>query len=91
MHAVVVKVSINDFDRARQFLTEQVVPRASQAPGFVAGYWTRSEDGSAGLSMVVFESEAAARGAEQMIQAAAPQDDGVTLDGTEVREVVASA
>jgi hypothetical protein len=66
MHAVVVKVSINDFDRARQFLTEQVVPRASQAPGFVAGYWTRSEDGSAGLSMV-------------------------TLDGTEVREVVASA
>ena len=91
MHAVVVKVSINDFDRARRFLTEQVVPRASQAPGFVAGYWTRSEDGSAGLSMVVFESEAAARGAEQMIQAAAPKDDGVTLDGTEVREVVASA
>jgi hypothetical protein len=91
MHAVVVKVNIDDFDRGRRFLTEQVVPRVSQAPGFVAGYWTRSEDGAGGLSMMVFESEAAARGAAQMVESNAPQDDGVTLDGVEVREVVASA
>jgi hypothetical protein len=91
MHAVVARVSINDFDRARQFLTKRVVPGASQAPGFVAGYWTRSADGGSGLSIVVFESEDAARAAEQMVQATAPQDEGVTLDGTEVREVVASA
>jgi heme-degrading monooxygenase HmoA len=91
MHAVVVKVSIDDYERGRQFLTEQVVPRVSQAPGFIAGYWTRSEDGGGGLSMMVFESEDAARGVAQMVESNAPQDDGVTLDGVEVREVVASA
>jgi hypothetical protein len=91
MHAVVVKVTIDDFDRGRQFLTEQVVPRVAKAPGFVAGYWTRSDDSSGGLSMMVFESEEAARGVAQMVESNAPQDDGVTLDGVEVREVVASA
>jgi hypothetical protein len=91
MHAVVIKVSIDDFERGRKFLTEQVVPRVSQAPGFVAGYWTRSDDGSGGLSMVVFESEDAARAVGQMIESQPPQDDGVTLEGIEVREVVASA
>src|SRR5438876_4214485 len=39
MHAVLVSVKIHDTDRARQELTEQVVPRVSQAPGFIAGYW----------------------------------------------------
>ena len=90
MHAVVVRVTINDFDRGRQFLTEEVVPRAKQAPGFVAGYWTTSEGNDNGLSMIVFESEDAARGVAQMIESQG-MDEGVTLEGTEVREVVASA
>jgi len=87
----VVNVNIEDFDQARQMLTERVVPRVSQAPGFVAGYWTRSEDSRRGMSMVVFESEDAANGAAQMIQAQLPEEDGVTLEGVEVREVVANA
>jgi len=91
MHAVVITVSITDFDRARQFLTEQVVPRVSQAPGFVAGYWTGADDNSNGLSMMVFESEDAARAVVQMMESQPPMDDGVTIDSTEVREVVASA
>jgi hypothetical protein len=91
MHAVVVRVNIDDFDRGRQFLTEQVVPRVSQAPGFVAGYWTRSEDGNSGLSMMVFESEDAARSVVQMMESQPPMDEGVTIEGTEVREVVANA
>jgi hypothetical protein len=90
MHAVVVKVTINDFERGRQFLTDEVVPRVKQAPGFVAGYWTRSEDGTGGLSMIVFESEDAARTVAQMIESSG-MDEGVTLEGTEVREVVANA
>ena len=90
MHAVVVKVNIDDFEKGRQFLTDQVVPRVSQAPGFVAGYWTRSEDDK-GLSMIVFESEDAARQVAQMIESQGMADEGVTLEGTEVREVVASA
>jgi hypothetical protein len=90
VHAVVVNVSINDFDRAQKMLNEEVMPRASQAPGFVAGYWTRSED-NRGLSMIVFESEDAAKGAAEMIQSQGPPSDAVTLEGVEVREVVASA
>ncbi len=90
MHAVVVRVTINDFDGAQQVLKEQVVPRASGAPGFVAGYWTRSEDNS-GLSMIIFESEDAANGAAQMIQSQGSPSDAVTFEGVEVRSVVAHA
>jgi hypothetical protein len=91
MHAVIVKVTINDFEKGRGFLTEQVVPRVSQAPGFVAGYWTTDADNSNGLSMIVFESEDAANGVAQMIESQGMADEGVSLEGTEVREVVANA
>jgi hypothetical protein len=83
-------VTINDLETGRQFLTEQVVPRVKQAPGFVAGYWTSSANNDNGLSMIVFESEDAASNVAQMIESQA-MDEGVTLEGTEVREVVASA
>lgn len=90
MHAVVVRVTIGDVEIARKGLREQIVPRASQAPGFVAGYWTSSEDGHDGLSMLVFESDENARGAAEMInQGAAPET--VTLESVEVREVVEHA
>src|SRR6185312_15231665 len=55
MHAVLVKVSIDDAVDSVKELKETVVPRISRAPGFVAGYWTRSDDGSNGRSMLVFE------------------------------------
>ena len=89
MHAVVVKLTIDDVDRDDQLLEEQVVPRASGAAGFVAGYWTRS--GDSGLSMVVYESEEAARAVADQIQSMGLPDDAVRVDGVEVREVVASA
>ena len=91
MHAVVVRVTVNDDERGRQMLAEQVVPRASAAPGFVAGYWTRSADDNSGLSMIVFESEDGANTAKQMIEQGAPDPDAVTLEGVEVREVIAHA
>ncbi len=90
MHAVVVRVSISSPDTARKTLEEQVVPQVSQAPGFVAGYWTWSGDQSNGLSMIVFESAEGAQGAGERIRDLAPPE-GVTIDSTEVREVVASA
>ena len=89
MHAIVVRVSISDFKTAQKGLEEKVVPRVSQAPGFVAGYWTRSDDGSNGQSMIVFDSEDAARSVEQRIHSDVPE--GVTIESTEVREVVANA
>ena len=87
MHAVVVRVTINDIESAEKALREEVVPRVSQAPGFVAGYWTRKEND--GLSLVIFESEDAAKQASERIQQNMPAP--VTLDGVEIREVAAHA
>jgi hypothetical protein len=89
MHAVVVRVTVNDPETAETALREQVVPRVQQSPGFVAGYWTRSE--GQGLSMVVFESEEQARQAADQVKGNMPPGDAVTLDNVDVREVVASA
>ena len=87
MHAVVVRVKINNSDGAEERLRNDVVPRVSQAPGFKAGYWTRRDDG--GLSMLIFESEENARAAADRVPENIPED--VTLQDVEVREVVASA
>ena len=87
MHAVVVRVTISDPESSEPALREQVVPRVSQAPGFVAGYWTRKDN--SGLSMTVWESEDAANNAGEMARSLAPE--GVTVENVEVREVVASA
>ena len=88
MHAVVTRVTISgDPDASLGELREKVVPGVSQAPGFVAGYWTRQDN--SGLSMVVFQSEDAANAAREQIPNSMPET--VSLDGIEVREVVASA
>ena len=87
MHAVVVRVTIHNEDAATKILNEQIVPRVSGAPGFVAGYWTK-RDGT-GLSMLVFESEDGAQAMAGQIES--PDPDAVTMEGVEVREVVANA
>ncbi len=87
MHAVVVKVKINDSEAADSHLRDRVVPGISQAPGFVAGYWTRKDN--TGLSMVIFDSEGAANRASEQVPSMIP--DAVTLEDVEVREVAAHA
>ena len=91
MHAVIVRVSIGDTEIADKGLREQVVPAISSAPGFVAGYWTRSDDGSNGLSMLVFESEDAARAAADRFRGGTIVPETVTVSRIEVREVVVNA
>ena len=91
MHAVVVRVSIGDAEIAEKGLREKVVPGVSSAPGFVAGYWTRSDDGRNGLSMLVFESEDAARAAAERFRGGTIVPETVTVSRVEVREVVATA
>jgi len=88
MHAVVVRSTIQDFDEGGTFLREEVVPRVSQAPGFVAAYWVRLE-GNQGASMLVFESEEAARAMAE--QVTPPPSGVVTLNSVEVGEVVEHA
>jgi hypothetical protein len=87
MHAVVVTVTISDREAAESHLREQVVPGVSQAPGFVAGYWTRKDD--SGLAMAIFESEDAAQAMSDRVPSMVP--DVVTLKDVHVREVVAHA
>ena len=87
MHAVVVTVTISDHEVAEIHLRENVVPGVSQAPGFVAGYWTRKDD--SGVAMVLFESEDAAQAMSERAPSMVP--DVVTLKDIEVREVVAHA
>ena len=90
MHAVVVKVSISDGPAATEYLRETIVPAVSQAPGFVAGYWVRL-GGDEGNSVVVFESEDAARAAATRIGEDTGSNPGVTLNDVQVGEVVANA
>jgi hypothetical protein len=87
MHAVVTKVTVNDPESADRELRERVVPGVSQAPGFVAGYWTRKDN--SGLSMVIFESEEAANAMSERLPSIVP--DTVTLESVEVRAVAAHA
>jgi hypothetical protein len=87
MHAVVVKVTINDPEAGLRELRDVVVPRVSQAPGFVNGYWTRKDN--SGMSMIVFDSEDAANAVTAQVRSSVPE--GVTLEDIEVREVVANA
>jgi hypothetical protein len=63
------------------------VPRVSQVPGFVAGYWTIKDD--TGLTMIIFESEDAANAMSETARSVVP--DAMSLDDVEVREVAAHA
>jgi hypothetical protein len=87
VHAIHVRVTVNDRDTAVRGLQEEVVPNVSAAPGFVAGYWVALPNGK-GTSIIVFDSEASA----QAVSGGLGQSrDGVTIDSVEVGEVVAHA
>jgi hypothetical protein len=91
MHAIVVNVDIKS-DDAVGMLHSQIVPTVKAQPGFVAGYWTRSADGTKGVSMSVYESEAAARDALQTLQGDPPPPEApVSVASAEIYEILASA
>ena len=88
MHAVVIRVTLSDDDSGSlEELRQEIVPRVSQAPGFVTGYWVRLEGEKQGTSVVVFDSEEQARSAGEQFQ----PPEGVTLESLEIGEVVAKA
>jgi hypothetical protein len=89
MHAVLTSVTIKDQATAEEYLRDQVVPSAKQAPGLVAAYWVRAE--GEGRGTIVFESEDAARGAADRIRERVGENAGVTLNSVTVGEVVANA
>jgi hypothetical protein len=87
MHAVIVDVSISDVEQARQELRERVVPMVSQVPGFISGFWIEAGPGK-GHSVVIFESEHAAKGMAQQMRSIPTR---VTIENVHVGEVVARA
>lgn len=90
MHAVVIDVTVNDFEPALQSLQERVVPMVKASPGFVHGVWLRPGDGNKGHSIAVFQSQEDAQRMVDQLRSNPPNPD-VTLDSVEIREVVASA
>jgi quinol monooxygenase YgiN len=73
MYGVIGQVKIDPArgDEAEKLLHEQVIPMVKQHPGFVTAYWFRSDDGASGHSVMIFESEAAARKVAENIPPAA--------------------
>jgi hypothetical protein len=87
MHAVAIRVTINDMPAAQAELSE-LVPRVSGMPGFVAGYWVALPD-EKGTSIAVFESEAAAQALVALMSDGPAM--AVTIDSVDVGQVIAHA
>ena len=93
MHANVVEVAVNpSVDPERKGLHEVVIPRVRQLPGLVAAFWLEPVDDK-GLSIAVFETEDAARGAMETmgIKVGASPAPGVTVERVQTREVIGRA
>jgi hypothetical protein len=82
-----VSIGSGHDDEAVQQLHNEVLPRVKQAPGLVAGYWTKPDAGHA-TAFIIFESEQAANVAREMAMNS-PQPDWITFDSIEIREIVA--
>ena len=93
MHAVVATVEIDtaQADKAQEMLHSTVVPDVKQTPGFVSGTWARSEDGTKGHSLVLFENEDAAKAALAQARQGPPPGAPVKMLYAEVYEVLAQA
>jgi hypothetical protein len=89
MHAVIFRVTLKDREKAVEVLKERIVPNAKQAPGFVSGHWVNL--GNEGTSMVVFESEDAAKQWAEGTSDDAPPAEIVEINSVEIGEVEAQA
>lgn len=89
MHAVIVHVKINNPDEAVNYLRSDIVPRVSQAPGFVTGHWY-GDGQTSGHATVIWESEDHANAFVEMLRSQEGPNHA-TIEDVEVHEVVANA
>jgi hypothetical protein len=90
MHAVVVRSTLHDANKAIKILRDEGIRRLTQAPGFVSAQWVRLDE-QTGTSMLTFETEDAARAAAELLKANPPAGDAITINSVEIGEVVERA
>lgn len=75
-HALVAQVNLEGRrpEDAERMLNDQLIPVVKQLPGFQRGVWLRSEDGSTGTGIVVFDSEEHALAARDGLATMRPAD-----------------
>jgi hypothetical protein len=69
-------------------VAKSLLANLSQAPGFVSGVFTRSLDGTAGRSMIVFDTQDAAKAVAANAQGMIPADGPTEIVSLEIFEVV---
>ena len=62
-----------------QVLRQRIVPSASRAPGFVAGYWTLDETTNTAHGLIVLESEEAARRFKERVESNRPNQERIGI------------
>lgn len=89
MYAVFVVSEIDPkrLDEAETMLKERLAPKIKAAPGFVSGTWARAAKGGEARSMVLFETEEAAKSAFEAVAAGMPADGPVTIKTSSFLEV----
>jgi hypothetical protein len=86
MHAQVITVELTDRDAAVHGVGH-IIPFVKAMPGFVAGYWVIVDDKNA-ISLTVYETEEQARATAPPLGAG---EEGVTVTGVQIGEVIGSA
>jgi hypothetical protein len=87
MHAMVVRGTVHDADKANAHLREQAIPALRQAPGFVSGQWVRV-GGREGNAIITFETEEGAKAGAEQLRANPPPGEALTINSVEIGEVV---
>ncbi len=94
MHARVTKFEGSP-DQAETFIKytkESIIPAAKKLSGFKGGYWLLDRKSGKGLSVTLFESEAALKASEDtaaQMRTQATQSVGAKITGVDRYEVVA--
>jgi hypothetical protein len=76
-----------------QVLQQRIVPSASRAPGFVAGYWAIDDATSTAHGMIILETEEAARRFKESVESNRPNQEklGVRRQELVITRVLAQA
>ena len=95
MHTMVgiFKMDTARYDRQKKELEERIVPLVKHQPGFVSATWSYDRQAGRSYSVVIFDSEGAARKMAAFVgeQSKQQNDAGVQLESITVAELLAEA